>query len=269
MRPKTQLALMACCLIAGCSSASSVTTDPNALAAGSTVTTLAAGKLDSLPTGDVFVRVIEFDVPDLYTFKSRQHVPGFVYVETGLHRLTLEGQPPFDIPPGSAKFHGSISHVHFNPGPGSSTWYFIAVWSSSLRGQAPVDPTARFDYESPDFSPAQLPQGVYSQVLRQISLAPGGRSEAHRFGGVTLFFVLKGSLALGTDNGVIQVGAHHGLALLPGMALQERNEATGPCVYLEMLTTLSGQEFEIPLLNPPEGSTQPILRTVPSSASAT
>ena len=269
MRHKTQLVLLASCLIAGCGSAGSLTTDPNALAAGSTVTTLAAGKLNSLPTGNVFVRVREFDQPATFTFASTQHVPGFVYVETGLHRLTLEGQTPVEIPAGNARFHSSISHTHFNPGPGLSTWYFIAVWSRSSPGQPPPAPYAKDEYESADFTPAQMPQGVYSQVLRQVSLVPGGRSEAHRFGGMTLFFVLKGSLAIGTDSGVIEVRAHHGLALLPGLALQERNQATGPCVYLEMLTTLSGQEFEIPLVNPPKGSTQPIFRTVPSSASAT
>ena len=269
MRLKTRLVLMACCLFAGCSSAASVTTDPNALAAGSTVTTLAAGKLNTLPTGNVFVRVREFDQPATYTFLSVQHVPGFVYVETGLHRLTLEGQAPIYIPAGSARFHTSISHTHFNPGPGLSTWYFVAVWSRSSPGLPPPAPYAKDDYESTDFTPAQMPPGAYSQVLRQVSLVPGGRSEAHRFGGLTLFFVLKGSLAIGTDKGVIELRAHHGLALLPGLALQERDQATGPCVYLEMLTTLSGQDFEIPLLSPPKGSTQPSLRTLLSSASAT
>jgi hypothetical protein len=253
MRLEVLAALIGCGFLSGCSSAAQATADPAAFGSGSIVTTLDAGKLDSIPTGNVFVRVIEFPQPEQYTISSKQHVPGFVYVETGLHRLTLQGQPPVDIPAGSAKFHGSIAHQHFNPGPGQSTWYFIAVWSSSLRGQAPVDRIAEFPFQSDDFTPAQLPQGVYSEVLRRVSLTSNGRSEAHRFGGLSLFFVLEGSLTIATNLGVKELKADEGAAFTPGTALQEHNAAGETCVYLEMLTTLSGQEFEIPLLKPPKG----------------
>ena len=115
--------------------------------------TLAAGKLDSLPTGAVYIRMIRFAQPVGYVINSKQHVASFVYVETGSHRLVLSGQSPIDLSTGQATFHQSVTHQHLNPGPQPSVWYSIAIWPSSARGQALVDPIARAAYESEDVSP--------------------------------------------------------------------------------------------------------------------
>lgn len=253
MRREAAIALAVSLVAAGCASATPARVDPDALASGAAVKTLDAGKLDSLPTGGVFVRVIEFDQPPLYTIKSRQHVAGFVFVERGVHRLTIEGSAPVDILAGSARFHPSISHTHFNPGPGSSVWYFIAVWPSSSRGQPAVDPIAKPDFQSDNIPPGKLPPGVYSEVLRQVTIAPSGRSEAHRFGGMCLFFVLDGALNIETVHGAVKLNANQGAVYGSGTALQELNKGSDVVTYLEMLTTAPGSDFEVPLSSAPAG----------------
>ncbi len=41
--------------------------------------------------------MIRFAQPAGYVMHSKQHVPGVVYVERRLHRLTLNGQAPVDL----------------------------------------------------------------------------------------------------------------------------------------------------------------------------
>jgi hypothetical protein len=121
---KTKLtALMATAiLISACSAANTVATNPEALARGATVKALDAGKLSSLPTGPVYIRMIRFAQPVGYVIHSKQHVASVVYVETGVHQLVLDGQPPLDLMAGEAKFHQSVTHTHLNPGPEPSVW---------------------------------------------------------------------------------------------------------------------------------------------------
>jgi hypothetical protein len=253
MKPNRAVALLIPLVMVACASPPQPVSDVHALGAGAAVKRLAAGQLSSLPTGGVFVRVIKFMQPPDYIFPSAQHTAGILYVESGNHRLALAGQPPVDVAAGQARFHQNISHSHLNPGPGTSVWYFIAVWPSSAHGSQRVDPIANPVLESDDFSPEQLPQGVYSQVLRQVTVAASGRSGAHQFGGLSVFFVLQGSLAIRSSSGTKELRADHGAAYLPGVPLQEINTAAGQTEYLEMLTTASGQEFEVPLSQAPKG----------------
>lgn len=246
-------ALATTLLLAACGSQASPTSDATALSSGAAMKSLAAGKVDTLDTGGVFVRVIQFVQPSGYLIKSTQHVPGIVYVESGVHRLTLEGLPPIDLAAGQATFHLSITHKHFNPGTSTSTWYFIALWPSSSRGQPSVDPIARPVFQSDNLSPDQLPQGAYSEVLRQVTLAGSGRSEAHMFGGLAVFFVLQGSLVIRSSQGSVRLGTDEGTVYAPGVSLQEVNSTAGQTVYLEMLTTAFGREFEVPLPKSPKG----------------
>src|SRR5690349_14344627 len=87
------------------SSSSSSTSNADALPRGAATKTLDAAKLDSLPTGPVYIRMIRFPQPVGYVINSKQHVASVVYVETGVHRLVLNGMPPQDLMAGQAKFH--------------------------------------------------------------------------------------------------------------------------------------------------------------------
>ena len=246
-------ALLAIALaLSGCSAAATNGPNAGALARGAAFKPLDAGRLDSLPTGNVYIRIIRFVQPAGYVIHSKQHVASVVYVETGVHRLTLDGQPPLDIMAGQAKFHQSVAHTHLNPGPDPSVWYSIAVWPSSARGQPLVDPIAQAAFESSDIARESLPQVAYSQVLRQIRLAKLGRTGAHRFGGISAFYVLTGSVTIrSAHRPPVTLGAGQGDAFLPDVALQEINAGPGQAVFLEFLTTPVGRDFDVPLQQPP------------------
>jgi quercetin dioxygenase-like cupin family protein len=251
---KTKLTALVSIALAvfACGAAAPAASNTEALARGAAVKTLDGGKLDSLPTGPVYIRMIRFAQPAGYVIHSKQHVSSVVYVETGVHRLTLNGQPPIDLMAGQAFFHQSVTHTHLNPGPDPSVWYSIALWPSSARGQAPVDPIARAAFESDDIAREALPQVAYSQVLRQITLAKDGTPGAHRFGGLSAFYVLTGSVTIrSAHRPAVTLGVGQGVFFLPDVELQETNAGPGQAVFLEFLTTAVGKDFEIPLQQPP------------------
>lgn len=238
--------------LSACGSTVTVTSSAEALARGATVKTLAAGQLDSLPTGPVYIRMIRFAQPTGYVINSKQHVPSVIYVETGVHQLILDGQPPLDLVAGQATFHQSVTHTHLNPGPDTSVWYSIALWPSSARGQASVDKIAQAVFESDDIAREALPQVAYSQVLRQVTLAKLGTTGAHRFGGLSAFYVLTGSVTIkSAHRPPVTLGVDQGVGFLPDVALQEMNAGPGQAVFLEFLTTAVGKDFDVPLPQPP------------------
>jgi hypothetical protein len=237
--------------LAACSATATAGPDPAALAHGAAVKTLAAGKLDSLPTGPVYIRFIRFDQPAGNVIQSKQHVSSVVYVETGVHRLTLAGHA-IDLMTGQATFHQSVTHTHFNPGPDPSVWYSIALWPSSARGQPLVAQIAQAAFESTDIVGAALPQVAYSEVLRQVTLTKLGTTGAHRFGGISAFYVLSGSVTIrSAHKPTTTLSAGQGVAFLPDIALQETNPGPGQAVFLQFLTTAVGRDFEVPLQQPP------------------
>jgi hypothetical protein len=250
----TRTVLVAIALVlSACSTGATASPNSEALAHGAAVKALDAGKLDSLPTGPVYIRFIRFVQPVGYDIVSKQHVASVVYVEAGAHRLVLNGKTPLDLVAGQAKFHQSLAHVHINPGPvDPSVWYSIAIWPSSARGQSLVDKTARPTFESEDISREALPQVAYSQVLRQVTLAKLGTTGAHKYGGLAAFYVLTGSLTIKSAHGApVTVGADQGVYFLPDVPLQETNGGSGETVFLEFITTAVGKYFEVPLQQPP------------------
>jgi quercetin dioxygenase-like cupin family protein len=251
---KTKLTVLVAIAVAlsACGAASTVASNAAALAHGAAIKALAAGKLDSLPTGPVYIRMVRFVSPAGYVINSKQHVPSFVYVETGVQRLTFGGQPPLDLMAGQATFHQSVTHTHLNPGQDASVWYSIAIWPSSARGQAPVDKIAQAVFESADIDRVALPDVAYALVLRQVTLAVQGTSGAHRFGGLAAFYVLSGSVTIRSEHqSPVTLGVGQGAAFLPGVALQEMNAGSDQAVYLEFITTAVGRDFEERLQQPP------------------
>jgi quercetin dioxygenase-like cupin family protein len=238
--------------LSACAAATTVGPSTEALARGAAIKTLDAGKLNSLPTGPVYVRIIRFPQPASYVIHSKQHVASFVYVEIGAHRLTLNDQPPIDLVAGQATFHQSVAHTHLNPGPDPSVWYSIALWPSSARVQPLVDPIAHAVFESSDIVREVLPQVAYSQVLRQVTLAKLGTTGAHRFGGLASFYVLSGSVTIrSAHQPSVTLGLGEGVDFAPQVALQETNAGPGQAVFLEFLTTPVGRDFDVPLQQPP------------------
>ncbi len=225
MKTKLTVLMAIAVALSACSAAATATSNAEALPRGVAIKALDAGKLDSLPTGPVYIRFI---------------------------RLILEGQPPIDLVAGEAKFHQSGAHTHLNPGSEPSGWYSIALWPSSARGQPLVNQIANPAFESDDFASDALPHVAYSVVLRQVTLEKLGTAGAHRFGGLAAFYVLTGSVAIrSAHRPSVTLGAGHGVAFLPQVALQERNAGEGQAVFLEFLVTPIGKDFEVPLKQPP------------------
>ena len=248
---KLKLVALAGILVA-CSTASPAAPNSDALPRGAIVEKLDAGSVDSLPTGTVYVRFIRFEQAPGYVINSKQHVPSIVFVQTGTQRLVLSGQAPIDLAAGEARFHQSVTHQHLNAGAVPSVWYSIAVWPSSARGTQLVDPIARAAFESADIDRAALPQVVYSVALRQVVLAGGGTSGAHRFGGLATFYVLSGSITIkAAHHPPMGLTAGQGAAFLPDTDIQESNAGSVAADYLEFVVTPAGKSFEVPLQQPP------------------
>jgi hypothetical protein len=239
-------------ILAACSSTAAPASNPEALARGAVVKKLDAGRVDSLPTGTVYIRFVRFAQPPGYVINSKEHVPSIIYVETGLHRIILAGQSPIDLVAGQALFHQSVTHTHLNPGSEPSVWYSIAVWPSSARGQPLVNPIARAVFESDDVDRVALPQVPYSEVLRQVTLARLGTTGAHRFGGLSAYYILSGSVTIrSAHRPPVTLGVDQGAAFLPDVDLQETNAGADQAVFIEFLTTPVGKDFEVPLQQPP------------------
>jgi len=248
---KVRLVALAAILVS-CGSSAAPATNAAALAHGAAVQTLAAGRLDSLPTGPIYIRMIRFLQPPGYVINSKQHVASFVYVETGVSELVLAGQSPLELQAGEATFHQSVAHKHLNPGSSTSDWYSIALWPSSARSTALVDPIARAAYESGDVDLKALPQTAFSEVLRKVKLVKDGTAGAHEFGGLCAFYVLSGSLTIkSAHQQPVTLNAGKGATFLPGVALQEQNAGTDEVVYLEFVSTAIGKAFDVPLAEPP------------------
>ena len=236
-------------LLVACTPAPQASPDGAAMAAGYSVKALAGGRLASLPTGSLFIRIINFDQPVGHSFPSKTHVPGFDYVASGYQRLTIQDRPPIDIGPGESVFQPSIAHTHTNPGDGPNNWYFLALWPASARAEPLVDPNvAKVVFQTQDLPADVVPQGSYVQTLRVAELEPGGRNLAHRYGGVDVQYVLEGSISVHmADHHAVTLRAGQGSYHLPGVGLQEHNVGGVRTRFLELLTTGDGRPFETSL----------------------
>jgi quercetin dioxygenase-like cupin family protein len=223
-----------------------------ALAHLMTVNELAAGQLDALPTGTQFVRVVMFNQAPNQTIASKKHQAGIVYVDSGLQRLTYTGGASVDIAAGTALFLKSVEHSHTTLPPTISVWYFIALWPSVQRPTPLNGSTAAFDSE--DIAANTLSPGTYVETLRKVTLQPGGRSPAHRFGGLEVVFVLDGALTVkvaGQAPVVLSPGNSAGDYIAPGSATQEIAAGSSKVDYLAFFVTEAGKPFETALTSVP------------------
>jgi quercetin dioxygenase-like cupin family protein len=247
----TVMVVIAAALLFGCGSASRAVS-PNALEHGQLVNGLAGGEVAALPSGNLFVRVIGFAQGPMTEFPSHKHTPGFVYVAAGVQRIQSPPAPPRIILPGEAIFQPSVFHTHANPSPTRpNRWYFIALWPTAERRAPLVSSAANVIYESPDLDPSTMPPGPRIETLRLVTLQPDGRSSAHRFSGLELFFVLDGTIRLdvaGQPPTILSAG--HGQYLPPGTDEQEFNAGADVASYLAFIVTPVQAPFEIAVDHP-------------------
>src|SRR5205807_526051 len=144
---------------------------------------------------------------------------------------------PVELRAGQAAFVRSIYHSHLNPGTTSNRWYFAALWPASFRSVPLIDRTARIAYETPDLPAQALPPTAYTQVVRSVTLEPGGRTHAHTFGGLAVLYVLEGEVSEHAGGANQTLAAGHGTYVTPGSPIQEFNRGKSPVRLLELLTT--------------------------------
>jgi len=206
---------------------------------------LAGGQLPALPSGRLYVRVVDFAQDADSAFTSHQHVPGFVYVQAGAERLVIADGPSVDLQAGDAFFLGSLTHEHLNPGPVPNHWYFIALWPTLARGIPLADASARVAFATPDLPEGALPPGSYLSTLQLVQIEPGGRTAARSYGGVEILFVLNGSIGeRSTDVEPTTLGPGQGIHHLPNTVMQEINDGDVEARFLIFLLTAEDQPFQ-------------------------
>lgn len=239
-------------LLCSCGAATIQGDSSAALATGATVKSLAAGHLDSLPTGTEYVQVTAFAQPAGTLIGSKKHVPGIIMQEHGSQRLAVEGSPPLDIHAGEAAFLPSVFHTHVNPGPDANNWINFALWPSSAREAPLTSATATVAFATPDLPAGALPRGPFAITLQMVTLQPHGRTEAHTYGGVNVVFVLQGSInahADGRSPATLSVG--DGSWALAGKGLQEIDDGSQPATFLTFVILGLGKPFETALNRAP------------------
>jgi len=239
-------------LCAACGTAGSTPANPEANASGAKVEPLASGSLPALPTGNLFIRVVEFRQTVSTSFPSTKHVPGLIFQDAGSQVLAIENGETVNIGPAQGYFLGPLAHTHSNPGPTENHWYFIALWPTSARSSPLVSLSARVAAETPDFPLTAFLPGSYSETLRRVTLQLGGRSFAARYGGAEELFVLEGSINLHVAGMPPEtLATDQGTFVVPGKATQVFNQASGPSEFLAFFVTAAQQPFETPVEQSP------------------
>jgi quercetin dioxygenase-like cupin family protein len=241
------MAVAAC----GATEAATSTADPSAKAHLMTVDELAAGQLGSLPTGSQFARMVVFHQAPHQTVPSKKHQAGIVYVETGQQLLAYTGGQSVDVRAGAAVYLKSVAHSHTILGPTDSTWYFVALWPSVQRSN-PLVTGSQVAFETADIPSSILHPGSYIETLRRVTLQAGGRSPAHRFGGLEVVFVLSGTLTVKVaGHPATQLIAGEGTSVVHDAVTQELAAGSGTVAYLAFFVTPQGAPFETDVTSAP------------------
>lgn len=206
---------------------------------------LADGPLDALPTLPLFINVLDVPQPPASPIQHA-HIAGFVYAVNGVHQLTIQESPAKDIKPGEAAFvPGNTAHTHANPGSTPSQWYFMGLRNTGARGTgALLFPGQVTLYESPDLTATAFPPGKYVEQLNVITLEKGGRTAAHKHGGVEVVIVLDGTVSVRVAGGAPQtLTKGKGAVVPPNTVVQAVNTGDGPVKFLAYFVTADGAAF--------------------------
>ena len=213
-----------------------------ASAVGQTSTKLAEGTLAAPPAGTLYINFLAVPQPPASPI-THAHVAGFVYAVTGTHQMAIAGGETKDIKPGEAAFIGSdVAHTHANTGTTPIEWYFAALRPNGGRTAAPLFPGQTVLFESPDL-PQQAP-GKYLEQLNLVTLEKGGRTAAHKHGGIEAVVVLEGTVQVRVAGApMITLTKGKGAYVPVNTPLQATNTGDGPAKFLAFFVTLDGQPF--------------------------
>jgi len=103
------------------------------------------------------------------------------------------------------------------------------------------------DGVAPDLAP-----GSYLSTVSLVTLEKGGRTVAHKHGGIESIYVLQGSVDFRAAGGLrVVLSQGQGLAIPPGTALQAVNSGDGTAKFLAFFMTLETAPFQTNVDNAP------------------
>jgi hypothetical protein len=247
-RRRLRIACILALLCTACSAPASTSLSQGAKARGAKTLPLAGGSLPALPTGNLFIRIVEFRQPAGNFFPSVKHVPGLIFQAEGSQVLAIQDGPTAAIGPTQGFFLGPLAHTHKNPGPTENHWYFMALWPTSARSSPLVSASARVAFETPDFPLTAFLPGQYIETLQLVSIDAGGRTAAAKYGGIESLLILDGSIRIhAAGKSPVTLAADQGATESPGTATQIFNQASGRSTFLAFYVTAAQQPFETPV----------------------
>jgi hypothetical protein len=192
---------------------------------GVTANILASGRLDSIPTGTLFVNYLRLPQAAAGSI-SHKHLAGFVYAIGGAVEVDVVGASPLMIPPGQAAFIGAnVMHNHLNPGTAGNDWWFVALRPTASRPLATIVPGQKELYTTADLT--QISAGQYTETLTDNRL-PANGVDRQAGSSLRVLYVLDGNVTVSGDAGMAgTAAAGQGAYSLPGANLVVTAGPTG------------------------------------------
>lgn len=192
---------------------------------GVTATILASGRLDSIPTGTLFVNYLRLPQAAAGSI-NHKHLAGFVYAIGGAVEVDVVGASPLMIPPGQAAFIGAnVMHNHLNPGTAGNDWWFVALRPTASRPLATIVPGQKELYTTADLT--QISAGQYTETLTDDRL-PANGVDRQAGSSLRVLYVLDGNVTVSGDAGMAgTVAAGQGAYALQGANLVVTAGPTG------------------------------------------
>jgi hypothetical protein len=190
-----------------------------------TVSTLASGRIESIPAGALFVNYM--DLPQAAGgVINHQHIAGFIYTVQGTHEMDVAGGAPIMIQAGKAAFIGAtVMHAHINPGATANDWLFIGLRPASSRPLGIIVPGQKELYTTADMT--QIAPGAYTETLSDSRLTANG-VDKQTVPSLRVLFLLDGTLSVSGDAAMTAtVSAGQGAYSLPGANLVLTAGASG------------------------------------------
>ena len=202
---------------------------------GVTTNILASGRLESVPSGTLFVNYLKLPQAAAGSIKHK-HLAGFVYAVAGTVEMDIEGAAPLIIQPGQAAFVGAnIMHNHLNSGAVANDWWFVALRPAASRPLATIVSGQKELYTTGDLT--QISAGQYAETLTNNVLPANGVDRQTGSSSLRVLYVLDGKVTVSGDAGMAgELATGTGAYWLPGANLSVTAAATGAHYLLFTLT---------------------------------
>jgi quercetin dioxygenase-like cupin family protein len=178
--------------------------------------------------------------------EAHRDVPGFVYAYQGSPVVSQENGETLRqdaVVQGSAHWVDARAQ-YSNTSSAEDVWYFIGLRSITQRGAPLPYTSAKTLYVSGDL-PALPADKQLVYILGYITMDVDGRTSAHSHGGTEVFYVIKGTVALATNDGQrVNLTSGQGASVKPGVVMQLRVVGDQPVQILTLFVTPEGAPWQ-------------------------